>query len=96
MESNTVYVIVYLETFRTIAEWPWNIHNPCKFVAALGIQGITTAFAHNLLVYNVLFDPYENAHTVGICGWRGGVHDRPPFSCYTFVGLQSPVNLASG
>ena len=55
---------------------PQASHNPCKFVAALRIQGITPAFGHDFLVYNALFDPYENARTAGICGRRGG-RSRP-------------------
>ena len=64
---------------------PWNSHNPCTFVAALRIQGITPAFGHYFLVYNALFDPYENARTAGICGRRGGGHAPSPFSCFSFV-----------
>ena len=55
---------------------PQASHNPCKFVAALRIQGITPALGDNFSVYNALFDPYENARTAGICGRRGG-RSRP-------------------
>ena len=62
---------------------PQASHNPCKFVAALRIQGITPAFGHDFPVYNALFDPYENARTAGICGRRGGGHAPSPFSCFS-------------
>ena len=73
---------------------PQASHNPCKFVAALRVRGITPAFGHDFLVYNALFDPYENARTAGICGRRGGGHAPSPFSCYTFVVCPPPRKSA--
>ena len=69
---------------------PSNSHNLCKFVVALRIQGITPPFGHDSLVYNVLFDPYENARTAGICGRIGGGHAPSPFFCFSFVGFPLP------
>ena len=72
---------------------PQASHNPCKFVAALRIQGITPALGDNFSVYNALFDPYENARTAGICGRRGGRSRPLSFLLLFFRQLPSALKI---
>ena len=72
---------------------PQASHNPCKFVAALRIQGITPAFGHDFPVYNALFDPYENARTAGICGAERG--RSRPLSFLLLLVVTSSISLIS-
>ena len=51
------------------------------------------AFGHDFLVYNALFDPYENDRTAGICGAERGRSRPLSFPLLFFRRLPSALQI---